>query len=253
MLIGMILAACLLSSVLSLAIAAALTHRLSSGMRERLVAFAAGVMLAAALLDLLPEALASTSEPQQILGSVLAGLLLFHLIERWSRDRRARAQAPVAAAPPASDSLRGAPWTVLIGDGLHNFVDGVLIAGAFLVHPWLGLTTAVAVTLHEIPQELGDFVVLSAAGWPRREAVLGNALSGLTSVLGGLVGWLALDGMQGLLPHALALAAASLIYIAVADLMPWLHQRDGRGGAAPHALAMSAGVVALPMAAHWLH
>jgi zinc and cadmium transporter len=117
---------------------------------------------------------------------------------------------------------------ILLGDGLHNFVDGVLIAAAFLTDPALGVATALAVVAHEIPQELGDFMVLLAAGYSRGKALLLNAVSGAAAVAGGVLGYFALQGAQHVIPYALALSAASFIYIAVADLVPELHKARKR-------------------------
>ena len=113
---------------------------------------------------------------------------------------------------------------ITLGDGLHNFVDGMLIAAAFLHDPALGIATTTAVVAHEIPQEIGDFMVLLAAGYSRRRALLLNTVSSLASVVGGVVGYVVLQGVQGIIPYLLALAAASFIYIAVADLVPVLQK-----------------------------
>jgi len=114
---------------------------------------------------------------------------------------------------------------IVLGDSLHNFVDGVLIAAAFLTDSALGWTTAVAVIAHEVPQEVGDFMVLLDAGYTRRRALILNALSSLASVAGGVLGYFALHRTEDALPYILALAAAGFIYIAVADLIPNLHRR----------------------------
>jgi len=114
---------------------------------------------------------------------------------------------------------------VLVGDGVHNFCDGVIIAAAFLADPGLGLVTALAVALHEIPQEVGDFIVLLNAGFERRRALLFNLLSGAAAVLGGVVGYFLVGPFQHLLPYLLVAAASSFIYVAVADLLPQLQQR----------------------------
>jgi zinc and cadmium transporter len=128
---------------------------------------------------------------------------------------------------------------------LHNFIDGVLIAAAFLTDPHLGVVTTLAILAHEIPQEVGNFAVLMHAGFSRARAFAWNLGASLTSVLGGLIGWLALREAMALLPYALAVAAASLIYVAVADLIPGLHRRtDLRASLAQIAwIAVGVGVV----------
>ena len=124
-----------------------------------------------------------------------------------------------------SATLKPQVTTIIIGDGMHNFVDGVLIAAAFLTNWNLGWATAIAVTAHEIPQEISDFMVLLDGGLSKSHALLLNTLSGAAMTLGGVLGWLMLDHAKDVIPYALSLAAASFIYIAVADLVPELQQR----------------------------
>lgn len=135
---------------------------------------------------------------------------------------------------------------------MHNVVDGVLLAAAFLADPWLGVTTALAIALQEIPQELGDFVLLLESGWCKRRALLANAASSPASVLGGVVGWLALSHAQAALPHALAVAAASFLYTAVADLLPLLHRRHAQDGFALQTALRAGGRAVIPAFGHWL-
>jgi zinc and cadmium transporter len=116
-------------------------------------------------------------------------------------------------------------YSVLVGDSIHNFCDGVIIAAAFLASPELGVTTALAVILHEIPQEVGDTIVLINAGFSRRKALLYNALSGLAAVVGGVVGYFVVGAMQEVFPYLLVVAASSFIYVAVADLIPQMQRR----------------------------
>ncbi len=169
---------------------------------------------------------------------------LFFLLERlvvWRHCHQADcAQHGGAAAP-----------LVLIGDSLHNFVDGVLVAAAFLTSVPLGIATGVAVIAHEIPQELGDFAILLDGGFSRARALLWNAVSSITALVGAVLGYAALEPVRHLLPFVLAISAASFIYVAVADLIPSLHER-ARGRAAAGQLAfVLAGtltIVALQMA-----
>jgi len=243
-----IVGACLVGGLLSLLTAALFSLRVAPARLGAWVAFAAGVMLAAVFLDLLPEALALAGPggTGSVLGTVLAGLLGFFVLERLALWRHAHAGDEAGHGPVA-------PTVILLGDGVHNAVDGVLIAAAFLTDPWLGATTTAAVALHEIPQEFGDFLLLRAAGWSRRKALLANAGSALASVVGGVVGWWALAGAQAALPYALALAAASFLYVAVADLLPWLHRRHAQDGWLLQAAVLGSGLAVLPLAGHWLH
>lgn len=246
----MIVVATLLGGLLSMVAAAGLAFRLSRRSTATLVAFAAGVMLASALLDILPEAFAGVEAGagQALFATLLAGLLGFFALERLALWRHAHANCVVDEGEQQAEVA--APL-VLIGDAFHNFVDGLLIAAAFLADPMLGATTTLAVVAHEIPQELGDFVLLLNAGWSRRKAFLANAASSLTSVLGGVLGYFALDGAEQFLPYVLTIAAASFIYIAVADLLPLLHRQ--RSSFALQSVLIGLGVMVVPLVGQWVH
>ena len=217
MTLAYILLATLAGGVLSVAAAALLSLTVLVRWAPRLVSFSVGVLLAAALLEILPEA-AQQLPSHQVGATVLAGIFLFFALEKTALWRHDHAHQGVREAPHPTGLM------VVLGDGLHNFVDGVLIAAAFLQDPALGVATTTAVIAHEIPQEVGDFMVLLAAGYSRRRALLLNAVSGSAAVAGGLLGYVVLQGVQGAIPYLLALAAASFIYIAVADLMPALQK-----------------------------
>jgi zinc and cadmium transporter len=180
-----------------------------------LVSYAVGTLLGAALLGLLPEALA-TLTPREAALSLLAGVLTFFVVEKlvlwhhWHDDEQC-------------DVHKSTATLLIVGDAVHTFVDGAVIAAAVLVSPELGLTTALAIVAHEIPQEAGDFAVLLAAGYSRLRAVTLN----LTSAAGGILGASAMllfgSGLPGAVPYVLAFAAGSFLYIAMADLIPSLH------------------------------
>ena len=259
----MIILATLLGGLLSMVAAAGLAFRLSRKATTTLVAFAAGVMLSSALLEILPEAFASLAQhtdaaenaghghdtPAATLFTVLlAGLLGFFALERLALWRHSHAGYDAAVGDHQAEVA--APL-ILLGDAFHNFVDGLLIAAAFLADPMLGVTTTLAVVAHEIPQELGDFVLLLNAGWSRRKAFLANAASSLTSVLGGLLGYFAMDGAEHILPYVLTIAAASFIYIAVADLLPLLHRQ--RSSFALQSALIGLGVIVVPLVGQWVH
>lgn len=215
MTLAYILLATLAGGVLSVAAAALVSLTVLARWAPRLVSFSVGVLLAAAFLDILPEA-AQRLPPQVVGATVLAGIFLFFALEKtalWRHDH---------IYQYASDAPSPAGLMIVLGDGLHNFVDGVLIAAAFLQDFSLGVATTMAVIAHEIPQEVGDFMVLLTAGYSRQRALLLNALSSLTAVAGGVLGYVVLQDLQGAIPYLLALAAASFLYIAVADLVPAL-------------------------------
>ena len=193
-----------------------------------LISFATGAMLAAALLGLLPEAVVDVG-PGRVQGigiALLAGIALFFVMEKLVLWRHCHTEdCESHQVPEGRHRDQAAGWIVLFGDGMHNAFDGVLIAAAFLTDIRLGVLTTLAITAHEIPQELGDLAVLLHAGMSPTRALLFNAASSLTSILGGLLGYFALKSTLELLPYAISVAAASLIYVAVADLIPGLHKR----------------------------
>ncbi len=131
---------------------------------------------------------------------------------------------------------------ILVGDSLHNFTDGVLIAAAFLADVKLGIITALAITAHEIPQEIGDFIVLLNAGLTRRRAYVYNLICSLMAVVGGIVGYIALGQGLHLVPYVLVLASSGFIYIAVSDLMPQMQRRATLRESVPQVLLIALGV-----------
>ena len=246
----MILLATALAGALS-ALLAGLFLLLPHATRDRVmphsVSFATGALLATALLALIPHAIqgAGPFKVHAIGVALLAGIALFFVLEKFLLWRHCHTEAVDSAQCHEHHRRDASGWLTLVGDGLHNFIDGVLIAAAFLTDPHLGVVTTLAILAHEIPQEVGNFAVLMHAGFSRTRAFVWNLGTSLTSVLGGLIGWFALREAMALLPYALAVAAASLIYVAVADLIPGLHRRtDLRASLAQVALiAVGVGVV----------
>lgn len=217
-----------------------------------LISFATGAMLAAALLGLLPEAVAGVG-PGRIQGigaALLGGIALFFVLEKLVLWRHCHTEdcethqphGPAQGAAHEQARNQAAGWIVLFGDGMHNAFDGVLIAAAFLTDVRLGVITTLAITAHEVPQELGDLAVLLHAGMRPGKALLFNVASSLTSIIGGLVGYYALKSTLDLLPYAVSVAAASLIYVAVADLIPGLHRRTDPGASLAQIALIGAGV-----------
>lgn len=182
-----------------------------------LVGFATGALLAFAFLDLLPEALSSGLASQLIFKVVLASILLFFIIEQFIHYHHCHCHTAQATKTHLIVNN-------LIGDGVHNFIDGSIIAAAFLINVPLGIGTTLAVALHEIPQEIADFSILIYAGLSRAKALLFNLLSGLTSLIGGILVFFLADKITDLMPILLALAAGNFIYLSMADLIPELHE-----------------------------
>ncbi len=221
---------CLLGGVLSVMAAGmflVLREAQRTTLLPHLVSFATGTLLGAAFLGLLPHALdlAADSDVHTVPLAVLLGLLGFFLLEKLVIWRHCHEDHCAVHGSEPDNHKRSTGAMILIGDGLHNFLDGILIAGAFLTDIHLGIVTSLAVAAHEIPQEVGDFAVLLHSGYTRGKAFFYNVLSSLTTVVGGVLAWYALQDLQAALPFVLAVAASSFIYIAVADLIPTLHQR----------------------------
>jgi zinc and cadmium transporter len=230
-----ILAATFAGGVLSVFAAGALSLTVLSSWAPRLVSYAVGMLLGIAFLDLLPEAVEGLGA-REALATCLGGMLAFFTLEKLSLWRHAHAEAEHGHA------RKPAGFMILVGDSLHNFVDGVLIAAAFLTESWLGWAVALGVIAHEIPHEVGAFMVLLDSGYSRRAALWFNALSGCAAVAGGVLGYLALAPGDPMIARVLAISGASFIYIAVADLIPGLHRHDRPGAAVMQALLIAAGV-----------
>jgi zinc and cadmium transporter len=225
-----IVSATLLGGVLSVLIAAALNEVVLVRLVRNLVSLSTGILLGTALLQVLPEAFESKAEPHLLFATLLGGLMFFFLLEKAELYRHGHHHE---GDDPhhhhhhgfdADQAGRGG-WSVLVGDSIHNFCDGVIIAAAFLADVRLGVVTAAAIIAHEIPQEVGDFIVLVNAGFSRAKALLFNALSGLAAVAGGVLGYFVVGPWKELFPFLLVVAASSFIYVAVADLMPQLQRR----------------------------
>jgi zinc and cadmium transporter len=187
-----------------------------------LLAFAAGAFLGASFLDILPEALGMGVEPGHIMLAALAGFVVFFILERmimvfrWKSDGHDH-----------SDHTESLPFLVILGDSIHNFLDGIVIALAYIAHPILGLTTTFGVAAHEIPQEIGDFSILLNHGWSKKRIILVNILQSLLTIPGVIVGFYAGIYLEPYLPYLLGATAGTFIYIAASDLIPEIHHRAG--------------------------
>ena len=222
-----IILGCLAGGTLALVLAAG-TLAASARWIRWFVSFAVGALLGAVFLDLLPEALAHGSV-QRVMTTMLAGMLAFFLLEKFVLWRHVHDTPLDAAAddahPRSADAFVGRPGLmIVIGNSVHNLCDGIAIAASFVADYKLGVATTLAIVSHAIPQQVGDFAVLLHSGYTRRRAFAMNLLTAAATLVGGLIGYVALASMQQMLPTVLALAAASLLYVAVADLIPGLHR-----------------------------
>ncbi len=218
-------AACGALSALVAAIFLALPAARRNALVPHLVSFATGALLGAALLALLPHALESGAGTHGIGIALAAGIIAFFVLEKLVLWRHCHVDACEAHGPQEHHRARASATLILWGDAFHNTLDGVLIAAAFLTDTHLGIVTTIAVFAHEIPQEVGDLAILLNGGMSRARALLLNIAVSLTSVAGALVAWFLLEEALEALPYALAIAAASFLYVAVADLIPGLHRR----------------------------
>lgn len=213
-----------------------------------LVAFATGALLGAALLGLLPEAIqmAGPGNYSSVGLSLLGGIALFFILEKLVLWRHCHEDHCETHAPEHGHHHERAPGVmILIGDTMHNVLDGVLIAAAFLIDINLGIMTGVAVLAHEVPSEVGNFAILLHSGMSRARAFSWNLITALGAVIGGVVGYFALSAVMPALPYALGVSAASLLYVAVADLIPGLHRKtDARSGVL-QVILIALGVVAV--------
>jgi zinc and cadmium transporter len=198
-----------------------------------LVSYAVGALLGVALLALLPEALAELS-PQAVFGTLLAGILIFFVLEKLVLLRHCHTdecQVHGATAP-----------LVFVGDAFHNFLDGAIICTAVLTSVPLGINTAIAVAAHEIPQEVGDVAVLLAAGYSRSQALMLNIVTGVSGILGAIIAFTAVEVVPGIRPFVLAISSASLLYIAMSDLIPDLHRGTIDASAIRQVILIAAGI-----------
>ncbi len=217
------------AGIVSVSIAATFSLTLLSKVVNDMVSVSVGILLATAFLHSLPEAFSMEgSSPQLLFATLLAGLLGFFLLEKIALLRHSHHHEGDGHnhhhGHDAEEAGRSGGM-ILVGDGIHNFVDGVLIAAAFMADYQVGVFTALAIIAHEIPQEIGDFIVLLNAGFSRTRALLYNLICGLSAVVGGVLAYFFLEKAHTAMPYLLVVASSSFIYIAVSDLIPQMHRR----------------------------
>ena len=241
--------------LLSVLVAAALSWAARPTWVPTLISYAIGALLGAAFLEVLPHAIEAAESPERAAMNILAGILIFFVLEKLVLWRHCHDEGCHGhghdhhghVVTEAHDHGRSG-LLILVGDTFHNFVDGVLIAAAFVESTPLGIVTAIAIIAHEIPQEAGDFLILLHSGYSRTKALAFNLLSSLATLVGGILAYFALSHMQSLVPVFLALAAASMIYVAVADLIPGLHKRTELRATAQQVLLIAAGIASIVLA-----
>ncbi|HEY9381210.1 MAG TPA: ZIP family metal transporter [Burkholderiales bacterium] len=265
--LGYIVAAAIAGGVLSIVCAAIVSFGARQSWINPLISFAIGALLGAAFLDILPHAL-QTSDPHTVAATVLFGILVFFILEKlvlWRHCHLEECEAhdpPVLGIAPARSHQHGnhdngdhgrSGLLILVGDSFHNFVDGVLIAAAFMENTSLGIVTATAVIAHEVPQEIGDFLILLHSGYSKTRAFALNLLSSLAMLLGALLAYFALQLVTGAIDVLLGLAAASMIYVAVADLIPGLHKRPELRATAQQVVLIVLGILTVWLVGEFTH
>jgi zinc and cadmium transporter len=234
-----IIAASLAGGVLS-AGAATLALFLRPAWISTLVSYAIGALLGAAFLEVIPHAF-ENGEPHTVAGSILGGILVFFLLEKLLLWRHSHEGHDTNGHGGDHDHGRSGAL-IVVGDTIHNFLDGILIAAAFLQSTQLGIVTAMAIVAHEIPQEVGDFLILLNSGYSKAKAFLLNMLSSCATLVGGALGYYALQVIEGWTPVLLGIVAASMIYVAVADLIPGLHRRTALRATVSQTILIALGI-----------
>ena len=248
MTLAWIVAASLAGGLLSVGLAAAFALTVRTAWVPMLVSYAIGALLGAAFLEVIPHAF-ERATPHMAAMTILAGIFVFFILEKLVLWRHCHAEDCEAHDQHASGHDHGRSGTmILVGDTVHNFIDGVLIAAAFLESTQLGIITAIAIVAHEIPQEVGDFVILLHSGYSKARALTLNLISSLASIAGGVIGYFALQAVTGAVPILLGIVAASMIYVAVADLIPGLHKRTELHATVSQVLLISLGVGSIALA-----
>lgn len=246
-----IVVAALAGGVLSVAAAAAFALSARGAWVPMLISYAIGALLGAAFLEVLPHAIVASGDATLITSVILAGILCFFVLEKLVLWRHCHAESCEGhTAQPITHDHGRSGLMILVGDTFHNFVDGILIAAAFMEDPRLGVVTALAIVAHEIPQEVGDFLILLHSGYTKARALAYNLLSSLATLVGGLLAYFALSAAQGAVPVMLALAAASMIYVAIADLIPGLHKRTELAATVQQVVLIVLGIASIVLTHH---
>lgn len=209
---------------------------------KKIISLAAGSLLAISFLDLLPESVDNYYDTRTITMTVLASFLLFFILERYWHWHHCRCIHDNAHNHD-HDEKKNLIFTNLIGDGIHNFLDGFLIATAFMLDFYIGIMTTFAVILHEIPQEISDFGILLYGGLTKSRAIIYNLLFAMTAIIGGIVSYLFGQKFENLLPFMTAFAAGNFIYLASADLIPELQHEKNPKKIWQHTVWLLAGVI----------
>lgn len=250
----------------SVLLAWCLSRALLERFQQHMLSLAAGALLATAFLHLLPEAFGSGVLPEYLFMALLTGLIFFFLLDKaelWhhghehSHNAEHNHSAPHAhqdgaLAHHAPSPFQQGGWSVLLGDSVHAFGDGMLVAGAFMAQVGLGWAAAAAVLAHEVPHHMGDLVVLSQHPGQNNRPLLKLLLSGAVTCLGGEIAFLWLQGREAILPYILSIASSSYLYVALADLIPQLQRRLNARSTLAQIAWLFVGMIWVQMSIQWL-
>ena len=229
MVIYWVIGVCFVGGLTSLFLASVIFKETSQSLINNMVSLAVGTLLTTAFLEIIPHAIEeANNNSHDISFMVLIGILVFFTLEKlfiWRHCHGPNCDKHEDCETSSTNKINGKGSIVFIGDLFHNFVDGILIASAFLVNINLGLVTALSMLLHCLPQEMSTFSVLLHSGVSKFKAYMLNIASSIATLVGALLSFFILSIMQEFIPYVLALAASSMIYIAISDLMPGLHKK----------------------------
>ena len=219
-----IIAVCFFGSLLSLSLAYIFSKLKMVNYADYFVSFAVGTLLGAAFLEIIPHAYELSRDLHQISLIVLIGILVFFILEKLLVWRHCHGSHCENHSPVVNHVVKKGS-ILIIGDCFHNFIDGILIASAFIVDINLGLITALAIIVHEIPQEISNFSILINSGYSLSRTLLMNVITGFAMIIGAILAYFVLNDLEFLIPIILAFAASSMIYVAISDLIPSLHKK----------------------------
>ncbi len=248
-----IVGTCIIAGLISFILAIIFASKVNKTITNNMVSLAIGTLLGAVFLEILPHALELSENHHNLMFTVLIGILSFFTLEKLLIWRHCHGNHCEAHAVEAQISKSKKGSLILVGDLFHNFVDGILITSAFLVNINLGLVTALAIIAHEIPQEVGNVSILLQSGYSKMQAIFFNVIASLATLIGATLSFFVLESFQHLIPFILAIAASSMLYISVSDLMPGLHEKTELSDSSLQVGLISIGILIIFVIHQYLH
>ena len=243
----------ILGSLISICLSGLFAISVNPSRIQKLVSLAIGTLLGATFLEVIPHAIERSQNIESLFLTILGGILLFFILEKFVLWRHCHVEECEGHEHLVKDDHGRSGTMILIGDSFHNFVDGVLIAAAYITDIKLGVITTLAITAHEIPQEVGDFLILLNSGFTKLKAFTFNLVSSAATLIGALLAYFAFDNVEFLIPTFLGLAASSMIYVAVADLIPGLHKRTEIAATVEQVVLILIGILIIFSVGHFIH